>query len=100
MRFLVTVICLLLIVHQSPQDTIRQHYESAEAARVAGNLEAAEDEYKAIRRRIISTLGESLLRAFGVFARDRQFRRCSALSARLDGYFVGSCNRLLQCTAV
>jgi tetratricopeptide (TPR) repeat protein len=39
---------LLLLVSQSPQDTIRQHYESAEAARQAGNLAAAEAEYAVI----------------------------------------------------
>ncbi|HWN08661.1 MAG TPA: tetratricopeptide repeat protein [Pyrinomonadaceae bacterium] len=50
MRLRSTIISglLFLLVHQSPQDTIRQHYQSAEAARQAGNLEAAESEYAAI----------------------------------------------------
>ena len=39
---------LLLSVFQSPQDTLRQHYEAAEAQRLAGNLGAAEAEYSAI----------------------------------------------------
>ncbi|MDQ2856846.1 MAG: tetratricopeptide repeat protein [Acidobacteriota bacterium] len=39
---------LLLLFYQSPQDTIRQHYQAAEAARLAGNLDAAELEYAAI----------------------------------------------------
>ncbi len=39
---------LFLLVYQSPQDTIRQHYRLAEAARHAGNLDAAESEYAAI----------------------------------------------------
>jgi len=43
------IFCLLLpLPYQSPQDTIRQHYESAETARQAGNLEAAQSEYAAI----------------------------------------------------
>jgi len=33
---------------QAPQDTIRRHYQSAEAARVAGNLDVAESEHAAI----------------------------------------------------
>lgn len=39
---------LLLFVFQSPQDTLRQHSEAAEAQRLAGNLDAAEAEYAAI----------------------------------------------------
>ena len=43
------IFCLLLpLSYQSPQDTIRRHYESAETARQAGNLEAAQSEYAAI----------------------------------------------------
>ncbi|HEV7745120.1 MAG TPA: tetratricopeptide repeat protein [Pyrinomonadaceae bacterium] len=38
----------LLLVFQSQEDPIRKHYEAAEAARSAGNLEAAESEYTAI----------------------------------------------------
>jgi tetratricopeptide (TPR) repeat protein len=48
---------LLLLVYQSPQDTIRQHYEAAEAARLAGNLDAAESEYIAILGEGYSRLG-------------------------------------------
>jgi len=33
---------------QAPQDTIRQHYQAAEAARVAGNLDLAQSEYASI----------------------------------------------------
>jgi tetratricopeptide (TPR) repeat protein len=39
---------LSLFVFQSPQDALRQHYEAAEAHRLAGNLGAAEAEYAAI----------------------------------------------------
>jgi tetratricopeptide (TPR) repeat protein len=50
MRLRSTIIScfLFFLVCQSPQDTIRQHYQAAEAARLAGNLEAAESEYNAI----------------------------------------------------
>jgi len=40
--------CVFLFAGQSPPDTIRQHYEKAEAARAAGNLSTAETEYTAI----------------------------------------------------
>ena len=39
---------LLLLPFQSPRDSIRQHYEAAEAYQRAGNLIAAEGEYVAI----------------------------------------------------
>ena len=52
---------LLLLVWQSSQDTIRHHYEAAEAARVAGNLTAAENEYTAILTEGYARLGELLL---------------------------------------
>jgi tetratricopeptide (TPR) repeat protein len=50
MRLRSTIICCLLLplFYQSAQDTIRRHYQAAEAARQAGNLEAAESEYAAI----------------------------------------------------
>src|ERR1700750_2178056 len=53
MRLRSTLLALLplLFAFQSPpqqQDTIRQHYEAAEAERRAGNLAAAEREYTAI----------------------------------------------------
>src|SRR5438309_77181 len=38
---------LLIFVWQSPQDLIRQHYESAEAQRLAVNLTAVASEYTA-----------------------------------------------------
>src|SRR5689334_13176185 len=38
----------LLAIFQSPQNLLRQHYEAAEAHTRAGNLVAAEAEYKAI----------------------------------------------------
>ena len=59
MRLRSTIFCLaFLLVYQSPQDTIRQHYETAEAQRRAGNLAAAEFEYKAILGEAYERLGE------------------------------------------
>src|SRR6267142_1016949 len=49
---------LSLFVFQSPQDTLRQHYEAAEAQRLAGNLGAAEAEYAAILAEGYGRLGK------------------------------------------
>ena len=49
---------LLLLVFQSPQDALRQHYEAAEAQRLAGNLAAAEAEYAAILAEGYGRLGK------------------------------------------
>src|SRR3984893_462602 len=49
---------LLLFVFQSPQDTLRQHYEAAEARRLEGNLSAAEAEYAAILAEGYGRLGK------------------------------------------
>lgn len=48
LRSIITFCLFLPLVYQSPQDSIRRHYQSAEAARQAGNLDAAESEYIAI----------------------------------------------------
>ncbi|HEX8474108.1 MAG TPA: tetratricopeptide repeat protein [Pyrinomonadaceae bacterium] len=48
----------LLVVFQSPQDSLRQHYEAAEAARRTGNLPAAENEFRAILAEAYTRLGE------------------------------------------
>jgi tetratricopeptide (TPR) repeat protein len=63
MRLVATVIpsLLFLLVCQTPQDTIRKHYETAEAQRVAGNLAAAEVEYTAILGEGYERLGETYL---------------------------------------
>jgi tetratricopeptide (TPR) repeat protein len=63
MRLGATIIPLLLLVFvwQSPQDIIRQHYESAEAQRLAGNLTAAESEYNAILAEGYERIGEVFL---------------------------------------
>lgn len=63
MRLVATVIpsLLFLFVYQSPQETIRKHYETAEAQRVAGNLAAAEAEYREILGEGYERLGEIYL---------------------------------------
>src|SRR5258708_4350119 len=63
MQLLATVFSsvFLLFVSQTPQDTIRQHYETAETKRAAGNLVAAEAEYQAILREGYEQLGEIYL---------------------------------------
>jgi len=54
-----SLICLLLVLaYQSPRDTIRQHYDAAEAQRRAGNLAAAETEYTAILAEAYAKLGK------------------------------------------
>lgn len=49
---------VLLVVFQSPQDSIRRHYQTAEAHRVAGNLVAAEAEFEAILAEAYARLGK------------------------------------------
>ena len=63
MRFVAIVIpsVLFLLVCQTPQETIRKHYETAEAQRVAGNLVAAEAEYREILGEGYERLGEIYL---------------------------------------
>jgi pentatricopeptide repeat protein len=63
MPLIATVIpCLLfLFVCQTPQETIRKHYETAEAQRVAGNLAAAEAEYIEILGEGYEQLGKMYL---------------------------------------
>ncbi len=58
LRSIITFCLFLPLVYQSPQDTIRQHYQSAEAARNAGNLEAAESEYAFILAEGYQRLGK------------------------------------------
>ncbi|HEV7681593.1 MAG TPA: tetratricopeptide repeat protein [Pyrinomonadaceae bacterium] len=70
----------LLFVFQSPEDPIRKHYEAAEAARSAGNLEAAESEYTAIVAEGYQRLGKvysaqsDQLRAINVLESAQRYR--------------------------
>jgi tetratricopeptide (TPR) repeat protein len=60
MRLPFTIIscCLFLAFYQGPQDPIREHYRAAEAARSAGNLDAAEAEFVAILAEGYQRLGK------------------------------------------
>ena len=62
---------LLLIVFQAPQDTLRQHYEAAEAHRRAGNLTAAEAEFQAI-------LGEAYGKLGKIYSAQKAYRDATA----------------------
>ena len=47
-RSLTSIFLLLLFIpYQTPRDSIRHHYENAEAERRAGKLDAAQAEYEA-----------------------------------------------------
>src|SRR5688572_24256623 len=48
----------LLVVFQSPQDSIRKHYQAAESHRLAGNLAGAELEFTAILAEAYCRLGK------------------------------------------
>ena len=58
LRCSIVVLSFLFVVWQSPRDTIRRHYEAAEAERVAGNPAAAEREYTAILAEGYARMGE------------------------------------------
>ena len=60
MRYLLSFFPLLLLlsVFQSPQDSLRQHSEAAEAQRRSGNLAAAEREYTAVLAEGYGKLGK------------------------------------------
>jgi tetratricopeptide (TPR) repeat protein len=48
----------LLLLFQSPQDSLRQHYEAAEARRQAGDLAGAESEYTIVLAEAYERLGK------------------------------------------
>src|SRR5947209_9326649 len=58
---------LLTFVFQSPQGSIRQHYEAAEAQRRAGNFSAAESEYAAILAEAYGRLGK-------IYSAEKQYK--------------------------
>lgn len=49
---------VLLLVFQSPPDSIRKHYQAAESYRLAGNLAGAESEFTAILAEAYGRLGK------------------------------------------
>src|SRR5215470_12950504 len=61
LRSVIFPLLSLLVVIPSPQDTIRRHYETAEAHRRAGDLAAAEAEFTAILAEGYGRLGKIYL---------------------------------------
>lgn len=84
------MVCLLLLLlaFQSPRDTIRQHYESAEAQRRAGNLAAAETEYAAILAEGYSKLGKVYSAQKEYRSAITSFEAAAACSPDDDGILV------------
>jgi tetratricopeptide (TPR) repeat protein len=79
MRLSSTVVPLLaLLLWQSPQDSVRRHYEAAEALRLAGNSAAAETEYTAILTEGYERLGEVYL------VQERHKKAIEILESALD----------------
>jgi tetratricopeptide (TPR) repeat protein len=84
-------VCLLLlvVVLQSPRDTIRQHYEAAEAQRRAGNLAAVEKEYAAI-------LAEGHARLGKVYAAQKSYKNAITSLEAASSYSPDSQEVLLD----
>jgi tetratricopeptide (TPR) repeat protein len=61
----------LLLAFQSPQETLRRHYEAAEAHRRAGNLDAAEREFSLI-------LAEGYGRLGRIYSAQKKYREAVA----------------------
>lgn len=91
MRLRSTIISGLfaLLIYQSPQDTIRRHYQAAEAARQAGNLEAAESEYAAI-------LGEGYQRLGKIYSARSDFGRALTVFESAQKYRPNSAEVLVD----
>jgi tetratricopeptide (TPR) repeat protein len=70
---------LFFVLGQSPQDTIRRHYEAAEAQRLAGNLVAAEAEYGEI-------LGEGYQRLGEIYLAQGDYKRAIPVLESAAGY--------------
>ena len=75
----ISLFLAILYAYQTPQETIRQHYESAEAQRRAGNLTAAEAEYTAI-------LGEAYERIGGIYSAQQDYKRAIVALESAAGY--------------
>src|SRR5437588_3637143 len=86
-------VCLLLLVLalQSPRDAIRQHYETAEAQRRAGNLAAAETEYAAILAEGYAKLGK-------VYSAQKEYKSAIAALEAADAYGPNADDVLLDLT--
>lgn len=69
----------LLIAFQTPQDSLRQHYERAEADRRAGNLAAAEAEYTDILAEAYTELGK-------IYSAQKKYREAVPVLERAAAY--------------
>ena len=83
------LLILSLLFYQSPQETIRQHYESAEAQRRAGNLAAAELEYTTILGEVYERLGE-------IYSAQKDYKRASPVLESAVGYRPTSSDTLIS----
>src|ERR1700730_5097556 len=79
---------LVLLTYQSPKDTIRQHYESAEAQRRAGSPAAAELEYTAI-------LGEAYERLGEIYSAQKDYKRATPVLESAVSYRPHSSDTLM-----
>jgi len=70
---------LLLSVFQSPQDSLRQHSEAADAQRRAGNLAAAEREYTALLAEGYGKLGK-------VYSAEKNYQQAISALESAIGY--------------
>ncbi len=84
---------LLLVVFQSPQDSIRQHYQAAEAHRLAGNLAGAESEFTAILAEAYGRLGK-------IYSARKQYQQAISLLESAAGRAPESQDVLLDLTIV
>jgi tetratricopeptide (TPR) repeat protein len=73
------LLSFLLLTFQSPRDSIRQHYEAAEAYQRAGNLAAAEREYVAI-------LSEAYHRLGTIYTAQENYKEAVAVLETAAGY--------------
>jgi tetratricopeptide (TPR) repeat protein len=80
---------LLLAGAQSSGDRVRQHYEAAEAARRAGNLTAAENEYRA-------ALAESYARLGKIYAAEKSYQAAVTALTAATAYGADSEDVLLD----
>jgi tetratricopeptide (TPR) repeat protein len=80
---------LLLLVFQTPQSGIREHYEAAEAQRRAGNSAAAEAEYAAI-------LAEAYARLGKIYSAEKRYKEAVEALESAARYRAGSQDVLLD----
>src|SRR5438045_8748550 len=80
---------LFLALLQSPQDSIRLHYEAAESHRRAGDLAAAETEYTAILAEGYAKLGK-------IYTAEGRYKDAAATLEAASRYRPGAQDVLLD----